>query len=108
MPCKGFLVLLLAAGASPACAGALRREAAGTLANPIRRVVTMLQMMQKKVIAEGEKEAELFEKFMCYCKTSGSTLEKSIADANAKIPDLQSSIEEAQSKKAQLEEEVKQ
>merc|ERR1719262_1307738 len=65
-------------------------------------------MMQKKVIAEGEKEAELFEKFMCYCKSSGSTLEKSIADANTKIPDVQSEIEEAESHKAQLEAEGKQ
>merc|ERR1719326_2720939 len=57
----------------------------------------------KKVEEEGEKETELYEKYMCYCKNSGSTLEKSIADANVKIPDLQSSIEEAESHKAQLE-----
>ena len=34
--------------------------------NPIRKVVTMLQNMQKKVTAEGEKETALFEKYMCY------------------------------------------
>ena len=34
-------------------------------ANPIRNVVTMLQTMQKKVEAEGEREQELFDKFMC-------------------------------------------
>merc|ERR1719261_448469 len=50
--------------------------------------------MQKKVEAEGEKEAELFEKFMCYCKSSGETLAKSIADADVKMPQLESSIEE--------------
>merc|ERR1719387_2574056 len=77
-------------------------------ANPIRKVVTMLQMMIKKVEAEGEKEAELFEKFMCYCKTSGGALEKSIADAELKIPDLEADIKEAMAKKAQLEEDVKQ
>ena len=37
-------------------------------ANPIRKVVTMLQNMQKKVTAEGEKETALFEKYMC-CPT---------------------------------------
>ena len=31
---------------------------------------------------------------MCYCKTSGSALEKSIADAGIKVPDLQSDIED--------------
>jgi hypothetical protein len=47
--------------ALPACAVALQSEHA---ANPIRKVVTMLQMMQKKVEQEGEKEKELFDKFM--------------------------------------------
>merc|ERR1719387_1518201 len=77
-------------------------------ANPIRKVVTMLQMMVKKVEAEGEKETELYEKFMCYCKTSGGALEKGIADAELKIPDLEADIKEAMAKKAQLEEDVKQ
>jgi len=79
-----------------------------TGANPIRKVVTLLQMMQKKVEAEGEKEAELFEKFMCYCKSSGETLGKSIADAEVKMPQLVSDIKEAESAKAQLQEEVTQ
>jgi len=33
---------------------------ASNQANPIRKVVTMLQKMQKKVEAEGEHEADLF------------------------------------------------
>jgi len=77
-------------------------------ANPIRKVVTMLQNMQKKVVAEGEKEKELFDKYMCYCKTSGGDLSKSISDAETKIPELESAIKEAEAKKAQLDEDVKQ
>jgi len=69
--------------------------------------VTMLQMMLKKVEAEGEKEKELFEKYMCYCQTSGGDLKKSIADADTKIPQLQSQIEEAEARKGTLEEDVK-
>jgi len=76
-------------------------------ANPIRKVVTMLQKMQKKVEAEGEKEKELFDKFMCYCKNGAADLGKSISDTNTKIPELQSSIEESTSQKAQLEEDLK-
>merc|ERR1719172_547407 len=76
--------------------------------NPIRKVVNLLQMMQKKVEAEGEKEAELFEKFMCYCKSSGETLGKSIADAEVKMPQLASDIKEAESAVAQLKEELAQ
>merc|ERR1719183_107332 len=63
--------------------------------------------MQKKIIAEGEKEKELYEKFMCYCKSSGGALGKSIADANTKIPEVQSDIEEAEAQKVQLEADVK-
>merc|ERR1719333_877989 len=66
----------------------------------------MLQMMQKKVEAEGEKEKELYEKFVCYCKSSKGTLAKSIEDAETKIPQLESDIKEAESEKAQLQEDL--
>merc|ERR1719379_3406287 len=88
-----LLGLLLAAGAQ---AATLRTAAkAKTTANPIRRVVTMLQMMQNKVEAEGKKMEELFDKYMCYCATAEQTLSKSIADAEEKIPQLESDIKEA-------------
>jgi len=77
-------------------------------ANPIRKVVTMLQSMQKKVEAEGQKEKELFDKFMCYCKNSGGDLSKSIADANTKIPIVGADIEAAEAKKKTTQEELKQ
>merc|ERR1719395_230156 len=77
-------------------------------ANPIRRVVSMLQMMSKKVEAEGEKEKELYEKFMCYCKSSGTTLADSIAGNDAKIPQVQSDIEEAESQMATAKQELAQ
>merc|ERR1719331_1959734 len=63
-------------------------------ANPIRCVVTMLQSMQKKVEAEGEKETALFEKFMCYCKNGKGALEASLDAAKDKNEQLISSIEE--------------
>jgi len=66
-------------------------------------VITMLQMMVKKVEAEGKKEEELFEKFMCYCKSGKATLGKSIADAEEKIPQLESDIKEAEAEKSQLD-----
>jgi chromosome segregation ATPase len=76
-------------------------------ANPIRKVVNMLQMMQKKVEAEGEKEKELFDKFMCYCKTSGGDLSKAIAENEQKAGELPSQVEEAESSLVQLKEDLK-
>merc|ERR1719236_112403 len=81
-------------------------QSSGLNANPVRKVVTMLQMMVKKIEAEGVKEQELYDKFMCYCKTADATLGKSIGDANTKIPQLESDIKEAVATKAQLEEEL--
>merc|ERR1719359_684359 len=66
----------------------------------------MLQMMQKKVEAEGVKEEELYEKFVCYCKSSKGELAKSIDDAENKVPQVESDIKEAESEKAQLIEDL--
>jgi len=98
-------VLLLVAAAAPAWAA---MEGEASRANPIRKVVTMLQGMQKKVEAEGEKEKELFEKYMCYCKNSGGDLAKSIGDAGTKMPQLEADIKEGEAKKKQLDEDIKQ
>merc|ERR1719424_5615 len=87
---------------------ASQTEAANAAANPIRKVVTMLQNMVKKVEAEGDAEQILFDKFMCYCKTSGGDLSKSIGDATTKIPQLEADIKEGEAKKKQLDEDIKQ
>jgi len=75
--------------------------------NPIRKVVNLLQNMQKKVMAEGEKEKELYEKFMCYCRTSGGDISGSIAAAESKVPAVSSSIEESEQKLTQSKADLK-
>jgi hypothetical protein len=72
-------------------------------ANPIRKVVTMLQMMQNKVSAEGKKKQEIFDKFMCYCNNADTLLGGAITAAENKIPMLESSIGEDASLKKQLD-----
>merc|ERR1719199_1508816 len=76
-------------------------------ANPIRKVVNMLQSMEKKITAEGEKEKKLFEKFMCYCQNGDEALAKSISEAEAKAPQVSSDIEEAEAQVKQLKEDLK-
>jgi len=76
--------------------------------NPIRKVVTLLQSMQKKVQEEGEAEAKLYEKFMCYCKTGGSDLEASISAAENKVGSLPSEITTAEEKLTQTKADLKQ
>jgi len=78
------------------------------VANPIRKVVTLLQNMAKKVAKEGEHETQLYEKFKCYCTTGSGDLQASISASSAKIPALQSDIETAESTAARLAGELKQ
>jgi len=82
-------------------------DAATSAANPIRKVVNMLQAMEKKVTAEGEKEQKLFDAFMCYCKNGDEALAKSIQEADAKAPQVSSDIEEAEAQVKQLKEDLK-
>lgn len=81
---------------------------ATTTANPIRKVVTMLQQMQERVEAEAAKEKELYDKYMCYCKNSGGDLGHNIAEAETKAPQVASGIEEAISQLAQAKADTKQ
>jgi septal ring factor EnvC (AmiA/AmiB activator) len=84
------------------------RNTAQVQANPIRKVVTLLQALQKKVTEEGEKEKELYEKFMCYCTSSGGALDGSIAAAENKNPQLTAEIEASEGKLKVTKEELKQ
>jgi len=68
----------------------------------------MLQMLQKKVAEEGKRDQELFDKYMCYCKTSNSDLTASIKAAEEKLPKVTTGLSEAQSKKDQLQSDLKQ
>merc|ERR1719281_1887106 len=99
MHCVLFASLLVSANSAALTA----EQNAALAANPVRKVVTMLQMMMKKIEEEGVKETELYDKFMCYCATADETLGKSIGDADTKIPQLESDIKAAVEEKAQLE-----
>eukprot|EP00933_Yihiella_yeosuensis_P061754 TRINITY_DN6459_c0_g2_i3.p1 TRINITY_DN6459_c0_g2~~TRINITY_DN6459_c0_g2_i3.p1 ORF type:complete len:671 (-),score=263.80 TRINITY_DN6459_c0_g2_i3:258-2270(-) len=68
-------------------------------ANPIRKVVTLLQKMAKKIEAEGEEEEKLAEKFECYCKKTKASLQAEI-DKSVSVGPI--SPEDIAAKKAQL------
>jgi len=89
-------------------AGATAGDAAAAHANPVRKVVQMLQAMQKKVTQEGDRETELFEKFSCYCKTGSGDLSKSIGDAETKLPQLASELKDSEAALAGTKEGLKQ
>jgi peptidoglycan hydrolase CwlO-like protein len=98
---QGIVCLALLLAGAGASTRATRTDSKAEV-NPIRRVVTMLQMMQKKVIAEGKTEKELFDKFMCWCEGGAADLESAIDAGETKIPQLESKIKEIIATIAQL------
>jgi len=101
------ILLLVSLGGANASNGLSERADAEYAANPIRKVVTMMQNMQKKITAEGAKKEKAFDAYMCYCNNADGTLGKSIADAQTKIPQVESSITEGAANKKQMEADLK-
>jgi len=90
-------VLIVVASVAAASA-----EATEATANPIRRVVNLLQGLSKKIKEEGEKEEKLHETFMCYCKKTKVEIAKKVSESSEKLPQLRSDLEEAQSQRRTL------
>merc|ERR1719324_1273760 len=72
-------------------------------ANPIRKIVTLLQDMQKEIEAEGAKDKELYDKFMCFCDGGAEELQKTIADSAQEIESLTSKVKEESALKSGFE-----
>jgi len=66
----------------------------------------MLQDMEKTVEAEGKKEEDMFDKFMCYCSGGEAKLDASIDAGKAQIESLSSKIERGTSQKSQLDQDL--
>jgi len=79
---------------------------ADTGANPIRKVVTLLQDMQKEIAAEGEKEKDLYEKFMCFCDGNTDGISSAVKDAGEKIVELKSALEAGKAEKSQIDQDL--
>merc|ERR1719263_1411548 len=75
-------------------------------ANPIRKVVTILQDMQKEIEAEGDKEQDLFDKFMCFCEGNTDGMSAAAEKASQDIVELKSKLEAEKAEKTQLDQEL--
>lgn len=89
MTCRSsFLVALGHAAVSQASGTGTR---SGATANPIRKIVNMLEAMKTETAEAIAKEKESFEKFMCYCEKEEAKLVQS-------IPELQATIDQSTAK----------
>jgi len=107
MRSTAFLALLGLLAGPALAAGSVANVDIAEGKNPIRRVVNMLEDLLKKVTEEGKIEKELYDKFMCYCTSSGGEVTGAIEEANTKVPQLGTDIEEAEGELAQLKVDLK-
>merc|ERR1719181_639614 len=74
--------------------------------SPIQRVTMLLKKMKAELIAEADKEAEMYDKMVCWCETNEKEKKKAIADADALIDELTAEIEERAAKLGNVETEI--
>lgn len=60
---------------------------------PVSRVVNLLKDMKAQLEKEADKDEEVYDKFACWCETNDKTKTTAISDAEAKLSQLQSTIE---------------
>merc|ERR1719326_2516785 len=108
-----FLTLLASASASQASLGtagqarelALEKEWSQQLdsqpkgrQSPIKRVISLLEKMRDELVAEADKEAEMYDKMVCWCESNEKEKKKAIADAEALEKELEAEIQERAAK----------
>merc|ERR1719253_2345728 len=74
---------------------------------PVTKVINLLKDMQATMEKEQEEDEEVYEKVACWCETNDKEKTQAIADAEARITDLTSTIEEATAQSARLNTEIK-
>merc|ERR1719443_2360765 len=75
--------------------------------NPIRKIVVMMENMQKEIDAQQAKDQELYDKFMCFCDNGAADLLKTASDAEAAGKAAAAQLEADTAEKAQLESDLK-
>jgi len=100
-----FIVGLLVA----AEATAVHLKAAGNSAKnrPVTKVINLMKDMQAQLEKEGEEDQEVYEKVTCWCETNDKDKTTAISDAESRITELTSTIEEATASSARLNTEIK-
>jgi len=96
---QGVLRAALAAVATWAVAG---QDAA----NPITKVVNLLQEMKTQVEKEADDDKDAFDKYECWCTTNRGLKTEAVATAEKRIEELASFLEEAAGNQAKLKTEI--
>jgi len=88
-------------------ASSLTFDAEGAKNRPVSKVITLLKDMLSQLEKEAEEDEEIYDKMACWCETNDKEKTKGISDAEARISDLTTSIEEKTAQSARLNTEIK-
>jgi len=74
---------------------------------PVSKVIGILKDMLKQLEKEAEEDEEIYDKLACWCETNDKEKTKSVSDAESRIEDLTTKIEEYTAMSARLSTEIK-
>jgi len=74
---------------------------------PVSKVITLLKDMLKQLEKEAEEDEEIYDQLACWCETNDKEKTKSIGDAESKIEQLTTAIEDLTAGSSRLTTEVK-
>jgi len=100
-------LIVLCLGFNTQASSTLTFDAEAAKNRPVSKVITLLKDMLKQLEKEAEEDEEIYDKMACWCETNDKEKTKSIADAEARISDLTTKIEELTASSARLNTETK-
>jgi len=86
---------------------ALVLAASDATANPVAKVIKLLEDLKKEVVGDGTKEATAYGKYACFCKDTSTKKSTAITKGEDKINTLSASIVDNTASKEEKEAEVK-
>merc|ERR1719320_1527566 len=104
-----FLCMLavVSQGVDISVKSSLSFDVAAAKNRPVSKVITLLKDMLKQLEKEAEEDEEIYDKMACWCETNDKEKTKAIADAEARISDLTTRVEELTASSARLNTEIK-
>merc|ERR1719387_2438944 len=86
---------------------ALTFDVAAAKNRPVTKVITLLKDMLKQLEKEADEDEEIYDKIACWCETNDKEKTKAIKDAESRIKDLSTQIEQLSAISAKYATEIK-
>merc|ERR1712173_99726 len=90
-----------------AAASILQFDAVDAKNRPVSKVITLLKDMMKQLEKESEEDEAIYDKMACWCETNDKEKTQAIKDAEIRIGDLTTQVEELTANSARLNTEIK-